>query len=145
MVAELAIDGAAIAKLMEYNPIQSDGVPFFSGTRDNLVVGAASRLSAANIQDAVTRVTDRSGQVPTWIIVPPALIMMAAHILNSTVTIAASTYKSTHAEEPNRATFDSVLSLCLCAELHNHDAWAVAFSLDIDNASPDAWVKFSGL
>ncbi len=137
MSTDRAIEDTAIAALIDGNPIQPDGVPFFHNSRANLVIGAGSTLSATNLQDAITRVADNSGHRPHWLIVPPALIMRAAQILNSVVLIAA--YPS------GGKMITPVMELAVCDALDGHDAWAVSTALDPVNAEPRQWVTYAGV
>jgi hypothetical protein len=110
--AERSMAKTVVRNTLEANPNAYDGVALFSASRanalmggltGNLVSGAGSALSSANIQAGLAAVNSFTGDpdlnpsgvpinVPAkYLVVPPSLALQAAQMLNSTVLIAAGT------------------------------------------------------
>jgi len=124
------------------NTLYEDDAPFFHSSRSNLITGAGSALSAVSLATAIENVHGRCGWVPLYLIIPPALMLRAAQVLNSTICEWSA---NTDAPADDRQAPAPILRLVVCRELRDPRAWAVALSLETDSANPDAWVKCAGL
>lgn len=138
MIETVTTRGAGIRRLMEVNPTWEDGTPFFWTTRNNLMIGAGSHLTAANIQAAIASVAENGGGVARCLLVPPALMYQAAQLLSATVCIHAMVGADDRVSGP-------IITLYVCPELTSSTAWAVAVSLDTEKPDPGAWVRYSGV
>ncbi len=135
---------ACIARLMEHNPLQDDGRPFFCVQRGNLFNGCDTDLSILSIQAAIARIVENGYTARYLVVSPPRQFM--AHVLMTADRINLDSMPVLTAPNPVKGMLDVVVNTWLTfATSANPGAWAVTASLDTDNASPEAWVTYSSL
>jgi hypothetical protein len=101
--AEFTMSVIVVRNTLEANPNAYDGAALFTAGRGNLITGAGSALSAANVQTGISTVQSATGDAdlnprggplniqPRYLVVPTTLQFTAAQILNSTTLIMAGT------------------------------------------------------
>lgn len=134
---------ARIARLMEHNSLQADGLPFFCEQRGNLFNGCDTDLRIFPIQATIARIAD-NGHTARYLVVPPTRQFMA-HVIMTAERMNLDSVPVLTAPNPVKGALDVVVNSWLTfAALPNLGAWAVTASLDTEHPDPRAWVKVIG-